>query len=127
MTVVDVKTIQHLIGGTETRGSSTRTAPVWNPATGEHQARSAAAGGRLLGSLREAGLGLVAGVRGRGLWIGIDVVPGGPSARELCERLMRRGLLCKDTHESTIRLAPPLTIEDRELEFVLDALRAELA
>ncbi len=66
-------------------------------------------------------------MRGRGLWIGIDIVPGGPPARELCERLMRRGLLCKDTHESTIRLAPPLTIEDRELDFVLDALRAELA
>jgi ornithine--oxo-acid transaminase len=39
---------------------------------------------------------------------------------------MRRGLLCKDTHESTIRLAPPLTIEERELEFLLDAVRAEL-
>jgi malonate-semialdehyde dehydrogenase (acetylating)/methylmalonate-semialdehyde dehydrogenase len=38
VTLVDVKTIQHRIGGTETRGSSTRTAPVWNPATGEHQA-----------------------------------------------------------------------------------------
>jgi ornithine--oxo-acid transaminase len=86
-------------------------------ATGEHQARSAEAGERLLRSLREEGLGL---------GIGIDIVPGGPTARELCERLMRRGLLCKDTHESTIRLAPPLTIEDRDLEFVLDALRAEL-
>jgi ornithine--oxo-acid transaminase len=95
-------------------------------AGGEHQARSAAAGDRLLRELREAGLALVDGVRGRGLWIGIDIVPGGPSARELCERLMRRGLLCKDTHASTIRLAPPLTIEDRELDFVVDALRAEL-
>jgi ornithine--oxo-acid transaminase len=95
-------------------------------ASGEHQARSAEAGERMLRSLRDARLPLVAGVRGRGLWIGIDVVAGGPSARELCERLMRRGLLCKDTHESTIRLAPPLTIEDRELDFALEALRAEL-
>jgi ornithine--oxo-acid transaminase len=95
-------------------------------ATCEHQARSALLGERLLAALREADLRLVASVRGRGLWIGIDVVAGGPPARELCERLMRRGLLCKDTHESTIRLAPPLTIEDRELEFVLDVIRAEL-
>ncbi|MEA2472161.1 MAG: ornithine--oxo-acid transaminase, partial [Thermoleophilaceae bacterium] len=95
--------------------------------TGEHQERSARLGERLLGTLVEADLALVAGVRGRGLWLGIDIVEGGPPARELCERLMRRGLLCKDTHESTVRLAPPLTIEERELEFMVDALRAELA
>jgi ornithine--oxo-acid transaminase len=93
---------------------------------GEHQERSARLGEQLLRDLREADLHLVERVRGRGLWLGIDIVPGGPSARELCERLMRRGLLCKDTHESTIRLAPPLTIEERELEFLLDAVRAEL-
>ncbi|MEA2473139.1 MAG: ornithine--oxo-acid transaminase [Thermoleophilaceae bacterium] len=95
--------------------------------TGEHQERSARLGERLLGTLVEADLALVAGVRGRGLWLGIDIVDGGPPARELCERLMRRGLLCKDTHESTVRLAPPLTIEERELDFMVDALRAELA
>jgi ornithine--oxo-acid transaminase len=95
-------------------------------ATGEHQARSAELGERLMRELREARLPLVDAVRGRGLWVGLDVVEGGPSARELCERLMRRGLLCKETHERTIRLAPPLTIEDRELDFVLDALHAEL-
>jgi ornithine--oxo-acid transaminase len=95
-------------------------------ATGEHQERSARLGERLLRALREADLRLVASVRGRGLWVGIDVVDGAPPARELCEALMRRGLLCKDTHETTIRLAPPLTIEDRELDFVLDAIRAEL-
>jgi ornithine--oxo-acid transaminase len=93
---------------------------------GEHQRRSAELGERLMGELREARLPLVERVRGRGLWLGIDVVPGGPPARELCERLMARGLLCKDTHESTIRLAPPLTIGDGELRFLVDALRAEL-
>jgi ornithine--oxo-acid transaminase len=93
---------------------------------GEHQRRSAELGERLMGELREARLPLVERVRGRGLWLGIDVVPGGPPARELCERLMARGLLCKDTHESTIRLAPPLTIDEPELRFLVDALRAEL-
>ena len=95
-------------------------------AGGEHQERSARLGERLLRELRAAELPLVERVRGRGLWIGIDVVAGGPTARELCERLMRRGLLCKDTHERTVRLAPPLTIDERELEFALDALRGEL-
>ena len=95
-------------------------------AGGEHQRRSAELGGRLARELRDADLRLVERVRGRGLWLGIDVVPDGPPARELCERLMRRGLLCKDTHESTIRLAPPLTIGDPELEFLVGALAAEL-
>jgi ornithine--oxo-acid transaminase len=95
-------------------------------ATGEHGERSARLGEWLVEELRAADLALVERVRGRGLWLGIDVVADGPSARELCERLMRRGLLCKDTHESTIRLAPPLTIEQGELDFMLDALRAEL-
>jgi ornithine--oxo-acid transaminase len=94
---------------------------------GEHAERSARLGERLLRTLREADLSLVERVRGRGLWLGIDIVAGGPPARELCERLMGRGLLCKDTHESTIRLAPPLTIEERELDFLIDAVRAELA
>ncbi|MDQ3935576.1 MAG: ornithine--oxo-acid transaminase [Actinomycetota bacterium] len=93
-------------------------------AGGEYQERSARLGEALMRRLD--GLALVERVRGRGLWIGIDVVPEGPSARELCERLMRRGLLCKDTHESTIRLAPPLTIEERDLDFAVAALRAEL-
>ena len=95
-------------------------------AGGEYQERSARLGARLLRDLRAADLALVERVRGRGLWAGIDLAAGAPSARELCERLMRRGLLCKDTHEATIRLAPPLTIEERELDFLLDALRAEL-
>jgi ornithine--oxo-acid transaminase len=95
-------------------------------AEGEHQERSARLGERLLRDLRQADLRLVERVRGRGLWLGIDIAEGGPPARELCERLMRRGLLCKDTHETTIRLAPPLTIEEPELEFLLDAVRAEL-
>ena len=95
-------------------------------AEGVHQRRSAELGARLHGELRDADLALVERVRGRGLWLGIDVVPDGPPARELCERLMVRGLLCKDTHEKTIRLAPPLTIDEGELDFLVGALRAEL-
>jgi ornithine--oxo-acid transaminase len=95
--------------------------------TGELQERSAKLGEHLLQSLRDAELPAVAEVRGRGLWTGIDVVPQAGTARELCGRLMDRGILAKDTHEQTIRLAPPLVISEEDLdhaiEVVVDVLR----
>jgi ornithine--oxo-acid transaminase len=90
--------------------------------TGEIQRNSAVLGGWLLGELRSADLPTVAEVRGRGLWVGIDVVPGAGTARAACERLMDRGILAKDTHEATIRLAPPLVIERRDLEWALERI-----
>jgi len=59
-------------------------------------------------------------VRGRGLWAGIEFasLPG----REACERLAARGVLVKDTHGSTIRLAPPLVIEEADLDWALDRI-----
>jgi ornithine--oxo-acid transaminase len=95
--------------------------------TGELQERSAKLGEHLLRSLRDADLTTVSEVRGRGLWAGIDVVPEAGTARRLCERLMDRGILAKDTHEQTIRLAPPLVISeddlDHAIEVVIDVLR----
>src|SRR5919204_5123259 len=95
--------------------------------SGELQERSAKLGEHLLRSLRDAELPAVAEVRGRGLWAGIDVVPEAGTARELCERLMDRGILAKDTHEQTIRLAPPLVISEEDLDHaiavVIDVLR----
>ncbi|HEY1618200.1 MAG TPA: ornithine--oxo-acid transaminase [Streptosporangiaceae bacterium] len=67
----------------------------------------------------------VSGVRARGLWAGIDVVE--RSGRAVCEGLARRGVLAKDTHGSTLRLAPPLTIEPTDLALGLDRLAQELA
>ncbi|HYF17583.1 MAG TPA: ornithine--oxo-acid transaminase, partial [Ramlibacter sp.] len=58
---------------------------------------------------REAGP-LIRDVRGRGLWIGVDIDPAYGSARRLVERLAERGVLSKETHETVIRFAPPLTI-----------------
>ena len=57
-------------------------------------------------------------VRGRGLWAGVEFasLPG----REACERLAERGVLAKDTHGTTIRLAPPLMISEEDLDFALD-------
>ena len=92
-------------------------------ATGEHQARARALGATLQGRLRAlADDGLLAGHRGVGLWAGLDVDPAWGTGRRLCERLLARRVLAKDTHGSTIRLAPPLTIAVDDLEWALDQL-----
>ena len=71
--------------------------------------------------------GLVASARTVGLWAGIDVEPAlGLSGRATCERLAARGILVKDTHGSTIRLAPPLTISSDDLHLALDTLTTVL-
>jgi ornithine--oxo-acid transaminase len=90
--------------------------------TGESQANSAEQGAWLLDELRRADLATVTQIRGRGLWVGIDLAPSAGTAREACERLVTRGILAKDTHVSTIRLAPPLVIERGELEWSLERL-----
>jgi ornithine--oxo-acid transaminase len=95
-------------------------------AEGEFQARAAHLGAVLADRLaplvgRPGGDGLAA-VRVRGLWAGLDIEPGGPSGRELCERLMSRGILAKDTHGSTIRLAPPLVVTEDEVAMLVDAV-----
>jgi len=95
--------------------------------TGEFQQRSAALGSWLLQTLRDASIPTVAEVRGRGLWLGIDLHPGAGEARAVCERLMEHGVLAKDTHETTVRLAPPLVIEQADLEWALERIVAVLA
>ena len=93
--------------------------------TGEFQARAASLGARLAGGLEDlVGDGLDA-CRVRGLWAGLDV--SGGSGRAVCERLMERGVLAKDTHGSTIRLAPPLVASEGDVDFLLEAVRASLA
>lgn len=95
-------------------------------ATGEFQRRSAELGARLHGGLQAlAGKGLLA-VRGRGLWAGLDIDPALMTGREASERLMTRGVLAKDTHGSTIRLAPPLVITEEEIDYALAQLAAVL-
>ncbi|MGW0300521.1 ornithine--oxo-acid transaminase [Streptomyces anthocyanicus] len=68
----------------------------------------------------------VVGFRARGLWAGVDVDPALGSGREISERLMREGILVKDTHGSTIRLAPPLTVTAEELTGALGTLEKVL-
>ncbi|MFD8336636.1 ornithine--oxo-acid transaminase [Streptomyces solisilvae] len=95
--------------------------------TGEFQRRSAT-----LGELLHRELGPLIGngvrqVRGRGLWAGVDIEPSHGTGRQISERLMDRGVLVKDTHDATIRIAPPLVIGEEDLMWALDQLRAVLA
>ena len=90
--------------------------------TGELQERSAKLGEYLLQEIRGAELDTVAEVRGRGLWIGIDLVASAGTARASAERLLQEGVLAKDTHDRTIRLAPPLVIERDELDWGLERI-----
>ncbi|MFB7711342.1 ornithine--oxo-acid transaminase [Streptomyces sp. NPDC056105] len=96
--------------------------------TGEFQQRAAELGEHLhaeLGLL--TGTGKVTQVRGRGLWAGVDIDPSYGTGREISEKLMARGVLVKDTHGSTIRIAPPLMISKEDLDWGLHQLRAVLA
>ncbi len=63
-------------------------------------------------------------MRTRGLWAGVDIDPAVGTGRQVCEALMERGVLAKDTHGSTIRLAPPLVVSEADLVWGLDQLAA---
>ncbi len=63
-------------------------------------------------------------VRGKGLWIGLELRPEAGGARRFCEALMKKGLLCKETHVNTIRFAPPLVITREELDWALERVEA---
>jgi ornithine--oxo-acid transaminase len=94
--------------------------------TGEFQRRAAELGVVLRDGLADlVGRG-VAGFRARGLWAGVDIDPALGTGREIGERLLEEGVLVKDTHDSTIRLAPPLTITADELRWALGALERVL-
>ena len=85
----------------------------------------------MLGARLHAALGLLVGhgvtaVRGAGLWAGVDIDPALATGREVCEALMERGVLAKDTHGSTIRLAPPIVVEAEDLDWAVEQLAVVL-
>ena len=95
--------------------------------SGEYQERARELGALLHDRLRSLiGRGVTA-VRGRGLWAGVDIDPALMTGREACERLMAVGVLAKDTHGSTIRLAPPLVVTEDDVNFAVDRLAEVLA
>ena len=90
-------------------------------------ANSAAMGAYLLDRLQQIDSPVIREVRGRGLFIGLEVDPEFASARAICETLMQRGLLSKETHATVVRLAPPLVIGKAEIDWAIDQIRDVIA
>jgi ornithine--oxo-acid transaminase len=88
--------------------------------------RSMELGSYMLGELQKLTSPLISEVRGSGLFIGVEIDPSLGSAREVCERLMARGLLSKETHETVVRLAPPLIVTKKELDWAIIQIRQVL-
>ncbi|MGH3831710.1 MAG: ornithine--oxo-acid transaminase [Pseudonocardiaceae bacterium] len=91
-------------------------------ASGEFQSRSRELGAHLHTRLRALVGHGVTRVTGRGLWAGVHLAPGGPTGRMVAEALMTRGILCKETHATTVRLAPPLVITRPDLDLALNTI-----
>jgi ornithine--oxo-acid transaminase len=87
---------------------------------------SAELGGYFLERLRAIDSPHVELVRGKGLWIGLVLKDAAGGARRFCEALQREGMLCKETHDNVIRIAPPLTVTRDEIDWALERLERVL-
>lgn len=87
-------------------------------------ARSAEQGAHLLARLRTVKSPLIREVRGKGLFIGVEVDRDRITARDVVDRLLARGILSKDTHGTVVRFAPPLTIDRETLDWAVEEVRA---
>jgi ornithine--oxo-acid transaminase len=76
--------------------------------------------------LREVQSPHVKEVRGKGLFIGVELKPEAKGARRFCEALMQKGVLCKETHENVIRFAPPLVIKKEEIDWAMERVEEVL-
>jgi ornithine--oxo-acid transaminase len=83
---------------------------------------SADLGQKMLDRVRSIDSPKIKEVRGKGLWIGLELHPEAGGARRYCEALKEAGMLCKETHTHTIRLAPPLVITEEQMNWSLDQL-----
>jgi len=88
--------------------------------------RSQVLGERLLTALAAIRHPAIMAVRGKGLWVGVELDPKIVPAKDVCEAMMRRGVLTKETHETVIRFAPPLVIEEVDLSAAIDVFRDAL-
>jgi len=84
--------------------------------------RSAELGAYLKDALAAINAPCVRDVRGAGLWIGVDIDPDQRAARDVCEQLKSYGVLCKETHETIVRFAPPLTITRAEIDWAIEKI-----
>ena len=62
-------------------------------------------------------------IRGKGLLLGIELFPEAGGARRFCEQLIKHGLLCKETHENVIRIAPPLIIQRKDVDWAVERIK----
>jgi ornithine--oxo-acid transaminase len=88
---------------------------------------AAEVGGYFLEALRQIQSPLIKEVRGRGLMIGLELFPEAGGARTYCERLMSRGILCKETHDHIIRFTPPLIIKKEEIDWAMEKITSVFA
>jgi ornithine--oxo-acid transaminase len=88
---------------------------------------SARMGDYFLDNLRSIKSPIVKEIRGRGLFIGVELYPEAGGARRFCERLMKAGLLCKETHDNVIRFAPPLVITKDDVDWALEKIEPMLS
>ena len=88
--------------------------------------RSRDLGAHMLKRLRAIKNPVLKDVRGRGLWAGAEIDPRYASARDVCHRLLEKGVLSKDTHGTVVRLAPPLVIARADLDIALDLFEETL-
>ncbi|NDG28115.1 MAG: aminotransferase class III-fold pyridoxal phosphate-dependent enzyme, partial [Proteobacteria bacterium] len=84
--------------------------------------RAAEMGKKTLSKLSTIKSPLIKEIRGKGLLIGIELTASAGGARKYCEKLATRGVLCKETHDNVIRIAPPLTIEEPDLDRGIDEI-----
>ncbi len=96
-------------------------------ATGDFQARATQLGENLQGLLQPLIGHGVTEIRVAGLWAGIDIDPAIGTGRQIAEKLMARGVLVKDTHGQTIRMAPPIVVRATELDWAVEQLRLVMA
>jgi ornithine--oxo-acid transaminase len=83
-------------------------------------------GARFLEGLKSIRANTIREVRGKGLMLAVELQPEAGGARRYCEALQKRGILAKDTHGHTIRVAPPLVIAGDQVDWALERIEATL-
>jgi len=87
---------------------------------------SATMGRYFIHALRALESPLITAIRGRGLLLGIEIDPRQATAQDVCKRLMEHGILTKETHETVVRLAPPLIIDKPKIDWAVERIQATL-
>ena len=83
---------------------------------------SAVLGEYFKSKLKSINTDIIKDVRGKGLWIGMELYESKINAKDLCLMLLNEGLLCKETHKSVIRFAPPLMISKQDLDWAISKI-----